>query len=201
MNGHSQDPNFKFCTFCKGDTARRDNLRFTHWLVDKSTGKITCPFLLNTTCMVCLEKGHTSRNCRNQTKLDAMRMAAMSVGAESNAHTKLARMDLEEEIGRRRWAMVSVNEPKHCNFCANGKYNDGFFKTHNLHECPRLACMTCSVCGVMGHTQSKCPSSCSEGSGSIYSFVDGEVGVCDSMANTCGQFIFNFDEMDAEYAV
>lgn len=178
MQQHSQDPNFKFCTFCKGDSNRQDNLRFTHWLMDKETREITCPFLLRTICQVCYEYGHTSKNCKNHYKLDELQMDAMAMD-DTTGKSKLAQIRLEDELFRRRLMQSVITEPKHCMFCASGKYKDNFYKTHYMHECPRLACMTCTYCNHMGHTVTKCPDK------KLDEMPPGSVA---------GQFVFDFDE-------
>lgn len=148
------DPNFMFCTFCNGDKNRQDNMKFTHWVKDAKTGQTTCPFLLRTSCSVCLDFGHTAKNCTNYMRVEEMRMEAMSVDPEKS--NKLAQATLEEELFRRQWRSLEMQEPKHCGFCANG-YKDNFHKTHNTYACPRLACTKCQNCGYKGHTRSKCP--------------------------------------------
>jgi len=154
--GHTYDPNFKFCNFCKGDTTRKDNLRFTHWLFDKETKQCTCPFLLSTICPVCLEMGHTSNKCPNYTKLEELQMDAMQIGYSDESVARKAKFLYEAEVERRIMVDAYLKMDKHCTFCANGNYRDGFYKTHTLNRCPRLACSTCTYCGAIGHTKSKC---------------------------------------------
>lgn len=154
---HSNDPNFKFCSFCKGDTTRKDNLRFTHWLFDKQTKQCSCPFLMNAICQTCLETGHTSHKCPNYTKLQELQMNAMMIDSSfDESAARKAKFLYETEIERRLMVGAYLLMDKHCTFCANGNYRDDFYKTHTLNRCPRLACSTCSHCGAMGHTKSKC---------------------------------------------
>ena len=196
------DPNFKFCSFCKGDTKRRDNLRFTHWLMDKDTKQVTCPFLLTTICQVCYDRGHTSRNCPNRFRIDEMRLEAMSMvcsgssdcsGADGSSNEnecmrahqcKLAQMRLEDELMRQRFARTYLMEPKHCAFCANGRYGDDFHKTHNLDWCPRLMCMICKECGGQGHTHAKCPLKQAREQGLVNDRADGEFVMDFDLAET-----------------
>lgn len=147
------DPNFRFCSFCKYDEHRKDSLRFSHWLRDPITKQITCPFLLSTICQICLEPGHTTKNCQNHYKLEEMQMSLMSM-SEDDLDAKLAMHKFETEIMRREHIKWYLKLEKNCGFCL--KYGDGFHKTHILACCPRLACMTCSYCKQVGHTVSKC---------------------------------------------
>ena len=153
------DPNFKICNFCKNDHNRQDKLRFTHWLHDRETGEV-CPFLMTIICQICLERGHTTNRCPNQTKLDEMYMRALCLG-ESNSNNerlfmegKMARMEFEDELMRRNHMQWYQNLEKSCQFCV--KFGDEYHRTHILKNCPRLACMTCQHCGQKGHTRSKC---------------------------------------------
>ena len=152
----SQDPNFKFCTFCKGDVTRSDNLRFTHWLFDKDTKQLTCPFLLNTVCQICLQTGHTTKACKNAGYLEALQFEAMSLNAFT-PRAAYVRMEFEREIERRIMVKAYLDMEKHCTFCSKGDFKDEFYKTHTLNRCPRLACSTCTYCGEKGHTKTKCP--------------------------------------------
>lgn len=195
MNGHyasnsryassanNFDPNFKFCSFCKGDVSRRDNLRFSHWLFDKETKLLTCPFLQSTICHVCLDTGHTTSKCPNAMRLQEMHMAAMSVDPNSS-HAIIARLEFEKEIERRMMVKAYLDMDKHCSFCANGDYRDEFYKTHTLNRCPRLACSTCAYCGDKGHTKSKCP-------------VKANVELWKISDPGCTEFILDFDAEEA----
>lgn len=156
---YSHDQNFQFCNFCKGDTMRKDNLRFSHWLFDKETKELTCPFLKSTICQVCLETGHTANKCANAMRVQELHMAAMMVDqSKDTPAARQARFAYEKEIDRRIMVQAYINMDKNCTFCAGGNYKDGFHKTHILSKCPRLACSMCTYCGSKGHTKTKCES-------------------------------------------
>lgn len=153
MGLHQNNDDFKYCKFCANDSTRRDNLKFSHWLFDKTTREITCPFLLNTICHICREYGHTTQKCQNQFRIQELHMATLTVDPQKS---RIAQFEYEKELERRFVVDAYLNMNKHCAFCAGGNYHDDFYKTHNLSTCPRLACMTCTYCGCKGHTTKKC---------------------------------------------
>jgi hypothetical protein len=126
------DPNFKYCSFCKGDQNRKDNLCFSHWLKDPKTGRTTCPFLLSTVCGICFEYGHTTNRCTNRFKLQELQFAAMCLNGE-DLNAKAALIEYEEEVMRRECVKLYLSLDKSCAFCAN--YKDNFFGnlTDNLY--------------------------------------------------------------------
>lgn len=141
------------CTYCAKAKGRCDNLGQRHTVA-------TCPFLREHVCMRCYAKGHLAHACRSATKLLRLHLACSKL--EDSATHKMAQMDYEVEHMRVTCMQQYLQERKRCSFCMH-RWSDGFFRTHNVHTCPRLACMVCAHCRCTGHMERYCPKKTADG--------------------------------------
>lgn len=136
------------CTYCAKAKGRRDDLGFRHTTA-------TCPFLREHVCLRCYTKGHLAHTCRDSTKLLRFQMACSKIRNDSVV-SKMAEMEYEVERMRVACMQQYLQERKRCNFCIH-RWPDGFYKTHNVNTCPRLASMVCAHCRCTGHMERYCP--------------------------------------------
>jgi hypothetical protein len=204
------------CSFCAKANNRRDDFGLTHRVKDEC-GNVTCPFLKIVTCTRCYTKGHTPAFCPNPpADQEFLIDDIMSISINQN---KAQREETEEEFVQRRkdeedrelryfryrLAKAEFGAPRECSFCKNGKYQDDYFKTHNVDVCPRLACTRCPYCKKLGHTLRYCKlrqhNEAMRAGGGASCSKDVEpppdcVSSCDSSGCTftlTSKFIFDFD--------
>lgn len=163
---HSPDPNFKYCSFCNNRDPT-DKVKFTHWVKDKDTQEVTCPFLKANLCYGCYEYGHTKGNCPNTMKVFNLEMMAalpfeppadrdgMSVDDWEKEQQHFDNIIKHQEELIRRQAQRVFSRYRHCEYCEYNYPDEQ--DSHYKGVCPRLAMVKCPHCKESGHTVRFCP--------------------------------------------